>query len=88
VPASTSTSSSSKKDVVLQSFAMAPEQPSTLTFIDLARPVSFVMTLNNLTLFGLEVGCAIPFWIKWQQTHRGYTFCVQLVKVFFGIHAL
>ena len=33
VPASTSTSPSIRKDVVRQSFAIAPEQPSTRTFI-------------------------------------------------------
>ena len=33
VPASTSTSSSIRKDVVRQSFAIAPEQPSTRTFM-------------------------------------------------------
>jgi hypothetical protein len=40
VPASTSTSPSIRKDVVRQSLAIAPEQPSTRTFIQLRVPQS------------------------------------------------
>src|SRR5688572_26787819 len=76
VPASTRTSPSIRKDVVRLSFAIAPEQPSTRTLI--RRP----------PLLGLESGRAVPTRIERQQPHRGYTFGVQLVKVFFCVHPL
>src|SRR5687768_10718512 len=69
VPASTRTSPSIRKEVVLQSFAIAPEQPSTRTLI----------AASSLSL---EIGRAVPGGVERQQPHRGYTFGVQLVKVF------
>src|SRR5262245_2935018 len=77
VPALTSTSESTRNAVVLQSFAIAPEQPSTRTLIGMAP-----------CLFRLEVGRAVPARVERQRPHRGYTFGVQLVKVFFGAQTL
>ena len=37
------------------------------------------------TSFRFIVGCAVPFRIKWQHSHGGYTVRVQLVKVFLRI---
>src|SRR4051812_13695233 len=79
VPASTRTSPSIRKDVVRQSLAIAPEQPSTRTFIQ--RPL-------QAGSLGLERGRAVPARVERQQPHRGYTFGVQLVKVFLRVHPL
>ncbi len=49
----------------------------------------FRLTLTwRIVLFGFKIGCAIPFRIKRQQPHRGYTLCIQPVKELFAIYPM